>query len=277
MPQASIARRYAESPRLPDQITVHHGPRERLARFFLEADLAARSRGVHLYLHADLSSLVEFNRRAPNWGTLVPIFRPDCGLVTSESAFWIEGRTASGETVATQAGRLFEWPRSTLVEEFGSLRALYADPEPRREAGERWTVTAPSAGRITGRVTFSGAGWYHPAFRGIGLSSILPRISRLYAFTRWNTDYTISMVDPVLTRKGVVASYGYTRIEKEVALRGSFRGDTSFDLVWMPQAELLADLDAYLSIPAAKRVRSTEAPETKVAPSLLRQGRSRRS
>src|SRR5215469_13272163 len=260
-------------PRLPDQLTVDHGPRTLLARFFLEADRAARSRGVYLRLYAELDGLVAFNRRAVRWGTLTPIFRPDCGLIKLDSAFWIEGRTAAGEIVATQAARLFEWADSDLVREFASLEALYADPATRRAAGERWSVTAPSGPKIRGRVVFSGAGWYNPRFRGIGLSRILPRISRAYAYTRWRSDFTISMVDPILTQKGVVASYGYSRIEKAVELERSFRGDTSFDLVWMPESELLADLEAYLAIPAEKRVLKTEEPDTNMVPSAVVQGR----
>jgi hypothetical protein len=273
----ALVSRQTVAQRLPDQITVDHGPRELLGRFFLEADLAARSRGVYLHLHADLEGLVELNRRMANWGSLTPIFRPEFGLVKLDSAFWIEGRTAAGEVVATQAARFYQWPESNIAEEFGSLRAFYAEPAPHRAAGETWTVTAPCASRIAGRVVFSGAGWYRPDFRGTGLSSILPRISRAYAFTRWNSDVTISMVDPVLTRKGVVRSYGYSRVEKEVKLTASFRGDTSFDLVWMPRDEMLADLETYLSIPTEKRVLTTEAPETKVVPSAAFQGRRRRS
>jgi hypothetical protein len=120
LPSTSL--RNTSSPRLPDQITVdygpRYGPRDLLARFSLEADRAARSRGVYLHLHADLAGLAAFNRRAPSWGTLVPIFQPECGLLKLDSAFWIEGRSATGEIVATQAARFFQWPQSNdCVEE----------------------------------------------------------------------------------------------------------------------------------------------------------------
>jgi len=267
----------AKTPRLPDQITIDHGPRDLLGRFFLEADLAARSRCVYLHLHADLAGLMEVNRRATAWGTLVPIFHPEHSILKLDAAFWIEGRTAAGQTVATQAARFFLWPETTLAEEFASLRPFYADPEPRRAAGEKCIVKAPSAHRISGRVAFSGGAWYHPEFRGLGLSRILPRISRAYAHTRWQTDFTFSMVAPELVAKGVTKSYGYTRVEKEFELRESFRGDTTLDLVWMPADELLGDLAAYLASPSEDRVRNSEAPETKRVPSAAFQGRTRRS
>src|SRR5258705_7780610 len=56
--------------RLPDQITVQHGPAAPLSRFFLLADSAARERGVLLSL-APLQELLAVNR--PNASTSKPL------------------------------------------------------------------------------------------------------------------------------------------------------------------------------------------------------------
>src|SRR5690606_41242139 len=61
--------------RLPDQITLRHGPRERLGRFFLAADKAARDRGVILSLSTDFELLREVNRmNLKHWYGLPPTF-----------------------------------------------------------------------------------------------------------------------------------------------------------------------------------------------------------
>ena len=172
---------------------------------------------------------------------------------------------------------------STTFDPYGSgslrsLRRFYRTPEPHLIAGERCEVLAPSAGRITGRVVFSGGGWYHPSCRGTGLSTILPRISRAYAHSRWASDYTVSMVEPVLTQKGVVQSYGYSKIEPMVRFLGSFRGDLDLHLIWMETEELLQDLEAWVAAASSRAYeeRKTEAPQTKISP-LDRKGNISRS
>jgi hypothetical protein len=235
-------------PRLPDQITVDRGPAVLLGQFFLAADLAARERGVYLRLRHDLEGLVALNERErARWYRISPLFDPAFSAVTPDNAFWIEGCNAAGETVAAQAGRVFDWQDTTLKEEIESLRIFYADPASMAVPGEHCVVTAPSAARIGGPVVYSGSGWYRPDFRGRALSAILPRISRAYALTRWGTETTVSFVEYPLIEKGVVARYGYRRVEHALDWRQSLKGDIKMAIVWMPQAELESDVEAFLS------------------------------
>src|ERR1700690_1353639 len=133
-------------PRLPDQITIDHGAPELLGPFFLAADRAARERGVYLRLRHDLDGLVALNERERGrWYRLSPLFDPAFSAVTPDNAYWIEGRNVDGETVAAQAGRVFDWPTTTLKEEIESLRIFYADPARMAVPGETCVVTAPSA------------------------------------------------------------------------------------------------------------------------------------
>ena len=83
----------------------------------------------------------------------------------------------------------------------------------------------------------------HPDFRGQGLTLILPRISRVLAHRLWETDYTVSLVEPALVKKGVVRSYGYRNVEPGIAYR-NLHGDPRLDLylVWMDRAEMLLDI-----------------------------------
>ena len=266
------------SERLPDQIRLDKGPIRLLARFMLQADRAAFDRGIRLSLQQDFDLLRQVNEQSrTSWGKLVPIFNPEHSDLDPANAFWIAGCDADGEIVATQAARFLPLQQSSLAAELVSLRLFYRDPAPHLAAGERCEVLAPSAARIGGRVVFSGGGWYHPRCRGIGLSSILPRISRAYAHARWETDYTVSMVEPPLVEKGVVRSYGYTRIESMIRFTGSFRGDLDLHLIWMATEEMLQDLTAWAAAGSSGyEERSTEAPQTKSSP-RDRQGSIRRS
>ena len=57
---------------------------------------------------------------------------------------------------------------------------------------------------VTGRVVFSGAAWYRRDYRGKQLVEILPRLSRAYAYTRWRSDCTITMMtEAVVKGRGV--------------------------------------------------------------------------
>ncbi len=259
-------------------IELRHGPIPPLGRFFLLAEQAARDRGVHLRLHRDMASLAEqYPGVDPDRGLPVhPIFDPAHHDLSPANSFWIAGHDESGRLVATQAAHFFDMTGSTLERELASMRLWFGEPEKYRAAGTRCLVDCPPAELITGRVVYSGGAVYHPKVRGCGLSRILPRMSRALAYSQWNSDYTMSLVRPILLSKNVEKSYGYTRHAPSVQLRGYDRGDVDAELVWMPRDEMLEDLSRYVSEGLANEVRSTETTETNgVAPQ--RQGSSNRS
>jgi hypothetical protein len=125
---------------------------------------------------------------------------------------------------------------------------FYADPQAAFARGDHCAITAPVASEISGSVVFSGAGWYRPDFRGKGLATILPRVSRAYAFTRWSTDFTISMMGDAVIAGGFAERTGYTRVEhSSVKLLASPLGALQCGLVWMPRYELVSDLEAIMT------------------------------
>jgi hypothetical protein len=232
------------SGRVPSQLRIEHGPINLLGRYFLMADTAARDRGVTLYF-ASMQDLVDINQaNADSWRPLVPIFDAVLGGVTAETGFAIIGRDKEGQVVATQGARFYDWTNSTLLNEARSLRMIYADPDAAIARGDRCAIATPAAITISGRVVFSGAGWYRRDYRGKGLAHILPRISRAYALTRWNTDFTISFMGDAVLAGGMADRTGYTRIEPScVDLVASPLGPLRCGLVWMPRHELIADLE----------------------------------
>jgi hypothetical protein len=236
-----------KSGRLPAQLKIKYGPVGLLGRFFLWADTAARDRGVTLSFGSP-QELSEANRgNSDSWRPLVPVFDEALSGVTPETVFVLIGRDKGGQVVATQAARLYDWPETSLKDEANSLRMFYADSVAASARGDRCEITAPVAEKITGRVVFSGGVWYRPDFRGKDLATILPRISRAYAFTRWNSDFTIGWMADAVIAGGMAERVGYTKLEHScIELVASPLGEVRCALGWMQPDELLADLAAIM-------------------------------
>jgi hypothetical protein len=226
-----------------NKLRVDHGPPGLLGRFFLAAEQAARQRGVYLAF-GSFDEFAETNRRNfHTWGQLNRAFDPSVAPIPPDRSFCILGRNRRGEVVATQAARFYDTGEECLGDVMQSLRLFYPDTlTPEVSAREKCEVTAPAARMLKGRIVYSGGGWYHPDFRGASLSAILPRISRAYAFTRWNSDYTVTWVADALIKKGVVARYGYTNVEWGV--RFSSAGAVYWEgaFAWMARSQMLRDL-----------------------------------
>lgn len=235
---------------LVSDITVEHGPPDLLGRFFLKADTAARRRGVTLSF-APMRELIEVNRSNPEtWRPILPLFDPAFGGIDDENSFCILGHNAQGEIIATQAARLYRWPDTSFHEEASSLRLFYAEPDRHRTAKEQVEVTAPIAKKLSGSVIFAGGIWYRPDYRNVGLPYILPWLSRAYAFTRWNHDFSLSIMAEEVYARGMARRSGYTKADWEVWLRHTPvnpSGNIRCALVWMDEDDLLNGVEEFLS------------------------------
>lgn len=245
--QASAANTISRLPRLPDQITLQHGPLAELGAFFLKADKAARDRGIYLSLSTDFELLREVNKmNLKHWYGLPPTFDSHYSGIDATCGFWLIGRNADGEIISTQAAHCFDLANSNLEAAIRSLRLFYADPQGMRHPDEHCDISSPSAGSIRGRVVYSGCTWIHPDYRRRHLALILPRISRALAYTYWDADYTISFVSNKLVEMGVAAAYGYKNVEPAMDWYNSPVGPHyQGTLVWMPRNEMLHDLSRF--------------------------------
>jgi hypothetical protein len=239
--------REAPRPPLINEITIEHGPRDLLGRFFLKADTAARQRGVTLSF-GTMEELQQANERnRATWKPLVPLLSPRYNDLGPETAYCILGRNAAGEIVATQAGRIFSWPDTSFYEEARSLRLFYGDPRRQALPGEVCDITAMATKAVSGRVAFSGGGWYRRDFRKRWLAGILPRISRAYAYTRWRTDFTTTVMDKGVFEGGFGRRAGYTNADWVLDWRNTPLGDMYLGFLWMKPEQLLGDLREFLA------------------------------
>jgi len=231
--------------RLPDALTIKHGPARLLANFVLEGDKAARQRGIRLRLRYDFDELVYLNKERTSrgdWFRLVDMFNPECCNLTPENSYWISGEDKNGEIVLTQAGRIFYWPETTLQDE---ARLMFYGGH---DIGQRCVVTAPAAKSITGVVFCAGSHWIRPDFRGIHFSQLLGRLGRAYAVARWPVDLAIALITPALVEKGVAAGYGYQHQSRSIFFPGSPLGDLELVINYLSAPEAYADLANFLTL-----------------------------
>jgi hypothetical protein len=227
---------------LADLAAAAGGSSDLFGRWFAAADAALRLRGVHLRIRHDFDAFRDRNTVARGGVYRFALYDPDCSVLGYDNAFWFDGVDEAGNLVATQAGRFFDWRATNLAAELSSLRMLYRDPSTQALPGEACRAAKGPGERVRGRILHAGGGWYHPNYRSLGLSSIMPCTGRLYALTRWNTDFTVSFMREILVQKGVPQHYGYRRIEPGITLRGTVAGDVDCYLVTLTKAELLDDL-----------------------------------
>lgn len=265
--------------RLLDQITLLHGPHDLLSRYFLIADQAARDCGVRLRLRSDFDALMELNREnRDTWPAMPPICDPAHSNLRIDSAFWLEGVDDRGETVVTHAARLFDFARTNVVNEIRSLRVYYEDPAPHIAAGEAVDVSeATSATAVRGPAMYGGAVWVRPEWRRHGLTKIIPRISRAYAYTRWGTAFTWGFVEPKMHDFGLSRAYGPYHATDRIVMRLAFRkGNTPAVLLWMTSGTMLDDIERLVD-QANESSRLSEMAMTKRSSSEPLHGISSRS
>jgi hypothetical protein len=274
---------FIEPRRLPDQITLQHGPHDLLGPYFLLADSRARQCGVRLRLNTDFERLLWVNERhRDTWPVLIPLFHPRCNDLRGDSAFWIEGINQAGETVVTHAARLFDWQATDLEREFRSLRAFFGDPAAEIAAGASIEVAAPMAKRITGRVMGGGAVWVREDHRQLGLARLVPRISRAYAYTRWNTVGNWAVMEPHTHEKGLSRANGFSVEEGLTMHIPSWRGDLAMLLLWTSSGWMLDDVRRFLAQAAVPQAtvessRSIETQRTRRSPVAAVHGMRSRS
>src|SRR5438045_6555010 len=268
--------------RLPDALTVRHGPARLLGRLVGEAAKAAGAAGLRLRLRHDFDSLRRINQqqvKSGNWYPLINTFNPACSDIGPENGFWLSGENELGEIVMTFAARIYYWPDTTLEEQ--AVAMLYG-----RDEGQRCIITAGAAMLISGVVMSSGAAWVRPDSRRRGLSQLLPRIAKSYAVSRWPIDWTFGFVTRVLVEVGVASSsYGTGRYSYSVWFPDLPFGElvVAYTAVREVYEDLAKYLTTALSVSRGKKSASNTLPSgiaqelTKISSDGVFHGNSSRS
>jgi hypothetical protein len=227
--------------RLPDALTVKHGPARLLSRFVLEGDRAARRMGIQLRLRYDFDELLYVNQQYTAKGSWVSIpgaFNPNHVDLNAENAFWLAGENEDGEIVATWAARIYDWTGTNLAEQ---IRAAWYG----RDLGQPCIVTAEAAKLITGTVVCGGASWVRPDFRGKHFSHLIPRIGKAYACARWPLDWSFCYISKTNIDKGLARSYGQQNLSYSIVYPDSPWGEVV--IAYTPIDGVYEDFSSFLT------------------------------
>src|SRR6266849_3964376 len=96
--------------RLPDALTIKHGPARLLSRFVLAADRAARRKGILLRVRHDFDELLRLNKYYVSrdlWYPLVDAFNPNCMELTPENAFCLSDEYENDQVVLSNPSRIY--------------------------------------------------------------------------------------------------------------------------------------------------------------------------
>ncbi|MBB2164310.1 hypothetical protein HLH26_07095 [Gluconacetobacter sp. 1b LMG 1731] len=216
---------------LLDAIEINHGPRIELGRYFLQLAEEARQIGISLHMGRGSGRLNEVNKRNQDtWKPLGPVYDPSVSSIDEGNSIYIEGQ-CEGEPVLTLILRRYDWPQSTLREEWESGRFAYRDPDIQMDPGERWIAEAPAAGEISGRVVFVGGLWSHPTFRRKQLPVLSIALMRSISLATWRPDFAIGMIETGPMTRALLPLYGYPPIQPGMMIVGGWRTFES-NLIW---------------------------------------------
>ena len=202
-------------------IEVNHGPQALLARYFLTAVQRVADKGVSIRF-SSCDELLDINQRnLEHWFPLTTSFHPQYGNVNDSNCAVIIGENTAGDVVATQAVKLIDWTATNFKAEAESLRFFYTNPEQQKAPGERCFVTAEGADELSGLLGQTGAAWLRPDYRRSGVSEIINKTARAFAYTRWNIRETFSILTPAITKRDSGRRYGYSNVQPGVTMRNS--------------------------------------------------------
>lgn len=248
--------------RLPNQITMHHGPQMLLARSIFAIDELAEKKGAILEITTDLERVQEINRRnEDSWSPIMP------NLLMPGETFWIIGNDLDGEPAVTMGCRRYNIERGSLTEILADLSFFYATIHP--DLDEKIELLTVVPDYIAGQVAYVGGMWTRPDFRRRGLSAIMTRIVHAICLGVWDTDHAISLVRPDLP-DGVLSAYGYRNTAAGFRWHGVQKESRSrMRLIWSDKTGLISDLESYLDYAVAELQGNTLATGLAEAPNRV--------
>ncbi|MEZ5773504.1 MAG: hypothetical protein R3D33_01980 [Hyphomicrobiaceae bacterium] len=230
-------------------LTIDYGPSPFVGEFLLRADATVRSIGISLEL-APLSEIAVHNARVParDWGPFSPILDTRVVKVPEGMGYCLLGRTRTKRVVVAQAGRIFDTANRSLQDMADDLSLYYgSEPFPGGEQPRFTLEDCPAARAIRGRFLYSGALWVHPEYRKLGLSALLPRISRVYALGTRNTQYTVTFVSDSIKQSKLMAQYGYPGSEGVYKIFYGGRHTYTGSLSYLTTSQMLDETRAFES------------------------------
>lgn len=175
-----------------------------------EQALARRNLYLSLLDAGDLATANAAN--IGSWEPLIPILDTRINPQAAADMICIGLFDGRGGLVAIGGARLFTITTS-VKDEFESLRMFYGPSAQARAASEQFSVTAPSASQLRGRVSYGGGIWVRPDARGASLAGTFTRFLRFTSLAAFNPDLSLGLGTGNLLRRDVTPTYDFGSIE----------------------------------------------------------------
>lgn len=199
---------------------------------------ALRSLRLDVRIETDFADWVRHMENAPKITAVSPSFDPRFSHLHPGNSFWISIRDADGGIVACSCHRLFLTPDIRAL--IGSHK-LFFDKQPVLDFKPVPIVLPREAPQIGGRVAYGGGYWLHPGYRGAGLSSIIPRMSRFLSLRHFEPDWNIALLKDTQQRRDMARdSFGVSH--QVPCIAGYYPPDgrtATYQLAYMSAEEML--------------------------------------
>jgi hypothetical protein len=230
-----------------DALQVVHGLPGLIGRFLLHVDHSIRQKGL-VFEFATFEEVTRVNlKHQASWGQMNPMFNPDVADIDPDQTMCLVARNASGEILATAAGKHFDSPKRSfraIVDEgdFFSQRPVHARPP--FEA----TISAPIAEDLRGQLSYCGGIWVHPDARGLRLAALVSRVINACMLTLWDPEYVMGFVKHEVVGSDLYHRYGYHNAQPSIVVTQG--GETYYEgiFLWMTKEDATADLAHFLDV-----------------------------
>lgn len=194
---------------------------------------------LSIVIEQDFRALVDF-LRASNAHNLNPTFDPAHNDLSSK-AFWLRVIDEKGETVASQAQRIFETEDFCDLVQTGML--WYPNGLTLKDGQAPLRIHRPSM-MVGGTVAHAGGLWVNPRFRKMGVSLYLPYLARALVLRNYEPDFITCIVLASMGKTALpMSAYGYRHVEPCASgwIPPVNRND-AIDLCYLTQAEAIEQI-----------------------------------
>ncbi len=252
----TIEPRHADAgfaPSFLDDVKITFGPRAQLGRYFLAAEKHLADHGIRVQFAA-FDAIARLNaEHRQSWDMLLPMLDPAQNPVHPEDAIAFLAYDEAGRVVSSMAARLYDFGGTTFRDAVESLQFYYGPGADQMRSRVQSSICAPTAATMTGRAAYLGGYWLRPDVRAQGLSTILPKLMRYIALTRWNADLEFSFGRDKFLRPEIAKTYGFEHVERDFEFHLDGRLIWRGVLVWSDRDELLSQLAALVAANVSTR------------------------
>jgi hypothetical protein len=235
-----------------ETIKVLHGPAGLLGRVFLHVDQTVHQKGFTLEFGTPADVTATFEQNRESWPVLLPMFDERVSNVTADNMIVVVVRTAGGEPILVKACRRFDLGKGSLDEliNSGNFLDFRSGCNP---TNMQAICTAASAKNLFGPMSFAGALWVQPKYRGERLAALFVFLMRALPIAIWDVKTMFGLLHSHDIGTPLHGRYQLPNFERSVKFSANGVEVIDSHLVWQSQAEACGTLQGFLDAPQIDR------------------------